>query len=1085
MMVSVGPAVADNVWQPFIPLGSGQFSLHATSGKIIQKDLDEPLKALVPNESGNLEHADLWRYPLIHGAAAKDYMALRGIFSDGTPVRILVGPLGIRHSVISKVGILRWSGEAAKNTVTISAEDNESNFVCETEEDEHKDHSIVALPFASKNQGVGDEVSLRTYLIIAAATGERTRWHGSKDATFFALAQLINEANAFLETEATFNLQLTSDSMDFIYEDPNSDPFLDSDSTQIIRASATLFGVDRQYDVGHVFKLSGGGRAAVGVFCGSKTPTCDWFWGGCGSVSAGSATSGLSLWTFLHEIGHQLGSRHTFSSTFGVCGPQLGRTVEPGSGSTILSYAGGCAPENLPALWQFHGYSLQRFRYQLDFFGEACGLDATTPVRRPRVVAQHTIRAAVPEGTPVVFRGASIPGSGGELTYSWEQIEGAAFITSKLPKSDTAVRYLPSLAVIEGAEPTFADRFPATGDATALLTVREQGALFGVTQQASLPFTVHRSAGRFRTLQPTGSQALTPGSEFEVIWDPAGTQLPPISCSEVDIRLSTGTEGSPTWPLAKSLPNSGRASITVPNVSVPAGRIWVECSSAPFGSPSPGTVSIAGTNEAVLAEVYPRRVPTCPGDTSRIAVVTHGSPDRMLSIRTDGPESVTTSTAPAEQIEAGSHAIVDVVLASAEPGSVIPIEISVGSDTQTSAFVSRLEVPDGIRAELISPDDGAIGRRGSSTFKVSIPQKAEAFRFEFSDDPDFANLIHRYPEPPYRAALPAGEYEFNIEEVLPQNVGGQIFWRFLGENSCGVTTASDSRHLCIGSAPDPIGFRIEPFDAVQRGPTVLLRPGAEEGVWHWGSGSTHVFEISNDETFEKILYRVGDHVDEAEPPLQPSSFPLQLEPGKTFFVRERVKADCGESVTSPVPVQIEEGFCATETVLTFNDNGYAVLGLEIESDLRIVEGGIEVEIDFQHPQVGSITATLSQDGTNLLQLPGASYGLYFDCELGRARLLGSQVANRASWEWDRNWQYRSCPNTNPDTFELIRVYDLMPSNGRRLGGRWEMVFSGITPDIDLDSLKVDRFCLHVNTKPAPVEIFNDGFEITWPWVLSK
>ncbi|WP_210503561.1 M12 family metallo-peptidase [Nocardioides xinjiangensis] len=103
---------------------------------------------------------------------------------------------------------------------------------------------------------------------------------------------------------------------------------------QLVGASA--------YDVGHIaLGVNGGGVAGLGVIGGDgkargctglPTPEGDYF----------------AVDYVAHEIGHQFGGPHTFNGTQFNCGGNRGGSpYEPGSGSSIMAYAGICQQDNL------------------------------------------------------------------------------------------------------------------------------------------------------------------------------------------------------------------------------------------------------------------------------------------------------------------------------------------------------------------------------------------------------------------------------------------------------------------------------------------------------------------------------------------------------------------------------------------------------------------------------------------------------------------------------------------------------------------------------------------------------------------
>jgi hypothetical protein len=457
--------------------------------------------------------------------------------------------------------------------------------------------------------------TIRTYRLALAATAEYTAYFGGTVADgLAAVVQAVNRVNGIYLTDIAVQFELVANDDLLIYTDAKTDPYTNDKGAQMLGQNQknidNVIGA-ANYDFGHVFSTGGGGIADLAAVCTSRKAE---------GVTGSSNPVGDAFWVdyVVHEMGHQMGADHSFNSTDGNCGGgnrAASQAVEPGSGSTIMAYAGICAPSDLQPHSDpyFSAVSLVPIVNVLATSGATCGTAVTSTDAAPVVATfpDHTI----PAQTAFELSGSATDSDDDALTYTWEEMDlgtasppegddGTRPIFRSFNPTQSPVRIVPTLErvlahdltidVPTGGEISGEYWATTTRDLDFRLTVRDNHADGGATASSDTIVHVTSVAGPFRITAPAAGSVWLPGATATVSWNVANTTAAPVSCASVDILLST--DGGQTFPttLAAAVPNSGTAGLTVPDASTPAARVEVQCHDNIFFDISPADFAILG-----------------------------------------------------------------------------------------------------------------------------------------------------------------------------------------------------------------------------------------------------------------------------------------------------------------------------------------------------------------------------------------------------------------------------------------------------------------------------------------------------------
>lgn len=599
-----------------------------------------PLLLSLPYPDGTDKLFRVEESPILEPGLAASFpeirtFAAKGVDDPTATARLSLTSLGFHAMVLSASGTVfidpyrRWDarfvlayfkGDARKP----AGEAFRCEVDSESQEEAAREEPPAAVEAASGTQ-------LRTYRLALAATGEYSVAVCAPNpvavaCAMNAMAVSMNRVDGIYEREAAIRMVLIANNDLVVYTDGATDPYTNGNgSTMLGQNQSNLNSVigTANYDIGHVFSTGGGGVAQLAVPCTSNKAR-----GVTGQ--ANPVGDPFDVDYVAHEMGHQFGGAHTFNGTTGNCGGNRSGSsaYEPGSGTTIMAYAGICDAEDLQPHSDdtFHTRSFDQIvTFSTGATGSSCAAITATGNTPPSVNAGPAF--TVPKQTPFTLTGSATDPDSDTLTYMWEELD----LGSAAPPNDDVAAVRPifrsfvPLTVPSRTFPRLSDilnNVSTLGESmstrnrtmTFRLTVRDNRAGGGGVNWASTTVTVNAAAGPFAVTQP--NTAVSWSGIRTVTWDVAGTNAAPVSCANVAIDLST--DGGNTFPtaLAASTANDGSEAVTIPNTPTAQARVRVSCVGNVF-------FDISNVNFSIVA---PGPAPTLDSIDPTSGTITGGTP---------------------------------------------------------------------------------------------------------------------------------------------------------------------------------------------------------------------------------------------------------------------------------------------------------------------------------------------------------------------------------------------------------------------------------------------------------------------------
>ncbi|MEO9571261.1 MAG: zinc-dependent metalloprotease family protein [Polaribacter sp.] len=752
----------------------------------------------VINEISNFSETLSEKYPSI-----KSYSA-QGIDDPTAVAKISVGSDGFHAVVYSGVEETLYIDPYSKDNKTLityaknDLEINKDDFTCHVEEVSKRN---IVQNNLMKNANDG---KLRTFRLALACSGEYAQFHLTnqgvsstatdevkKAAVLSAMNTTMTRVNGVFERDLSVRMVIVADNDKLIFLDAATDNITDGDPNKMIDEVQSICDAqigNANYDIGHIFSIGGDGIAGGGVVCltGQKAK----------GVTGRSQPIGdaYDIDYVAHEMGHQFGANHTQNNS---CYRNNATAVEPGSASTIMGYAGICSP-NVQEQGDdyFHAVSIAEMWNTIQS-SASCAVLTDTNNTLPTANAGSDY--SIPKSTPFVLKGTATDLDGtSSLTYNWEQIDNEIATMSplstnsggpmfrSLPSDTSPNRYMPQLAtIVAGETSTEWEVLPSVArDLNFSFLVRDNHAGGGSTARDDVKITV-TDAEAFVVSAPNSTVSWDTGSTQTITWNKGTSDVAPINCQNVNIKLSI--DGGVTFPITikANTPNDGTEDVVIPDNATNSARIMIEAADNIFYNVNSTNFTISSIVPTFLMSNTSGIQSVCNSGNQTASYVLdldflNGFSETVLFSASGQPSGSSVSFAPNSINANGSVEMTVSNFDGATPQNyTINIKGIATTISQNLDVTFNLTTSTFGALTLTSPADGATGIGLSESLKWSADTNAVSYDVQVATDADFVSLVSK------------GNVSTNTYAVSGLLGDTIYYWRVKAKNNCGEGSFSD------------------------------------------------------------------------------------------------------------------------------------------------------------------------------------------------------------------------------------------------------------------------------------------------------